>query len=373
MRRWLSRGWWVGVVAAAAMAGAVSAQDLGSADGIDSRFQEDQRIEADTLLGRFTLGVSGINDNERRNATGGDVEFGYLYQFAFDEVFPRVVELRPFVFNRAESTDASYYESLGLGAGLRLNWREAYETKNWFVRVSVLTPTDAYRERFDLDRDQASVAEVFAGYEIPFRNDLAGRDMRARVMRVRAIELAVPGELFAGEASIDDAVLARVRGMIVGAYLLRVFERVGGRGAAWDPALSDWPAIQLIQGVTDRAFPLGRYRALHPDVIPDPGELAARRRELVTGYLRQGLVEMMRGPYPLILKPMRLGGSAASLDADAIGDADGRADAPLVSDAETFPVGLMARPGMRLTPGRAPLDADAMIEAYIRFATSSIR
>ncbi|MFK7790409.1 MAG: hypothetical protein AB8C95_13065 [Phycisphaeraceae bacterium] len=332
------------------------AQDLREEPGLDTRFQEDQRLETETALGRITVGVSGLSENEKLDATIGDVELGYLYQFEFDTTFPRVAELRPFLFNRAESTGASYYESLGIGAGLRLNWRKKYEENNWFIRFTVLTPTDAYRERYDLDRNQSSIIELFSGYEIPFSDLYQGREMRQRITPPSMIQLAVPPELFDPNQQIDSAVLKRVHTLIIGAYLTRVQEQLTTIDTQSPIADRNWPAIDLIQQVTQEDFPEAKWRSLHIDVIQDEDELAKQRRELVAQYLRQGLIEMMRGPYALLLKPTK--------------SQPGEKFSPVLNNT---PVGQISYPGIRLKPSQQPLDADTMIEDYIALMTSQIR
>lgn len=339
-----------------AMTGVVHAQVLTDQPGLDTRFEEDQRLETDTALGRFTIGVSGLSENEKLAATTGDVELGYLYQYEFDSTFPRVIDLRPFLFNRAESSESSYYESLGVGAGVRLSWRKKYEEKNWFARLSTLTPTDAYRERYDLDRNLSTIVELFVGYEIPFVDAVEGRAMRKRVTPPSMIELAIPPELFDASASIDAGVIKRIHPMIIGAYLVAVErdqDRIAPRPSDAD---RNWPAVELIQRATQEDFPEARWAALHIDVIEDAEVLAERRRELVADYLRQGLITMMRGPYPLLLKPTK--------------PEAGEAIAPAT---KAYPVGQIAYPGMRVKPGSEPLDADRMIEDYVELMTSRIR
>lgn len=336
--------------------GSARAQLRSDEAGLDTRFQEDQRVETDTALGRFTIGVSGLTESEKLEATTGDVELGYLYQFEFDSTFPRVVELRPFLFNRAESTETSYYESLGIGAGLRLSWRKKYEENNWFVRFSVLTPTETYRERYNLDRDQSSIVELFAGYEIPFSDVYKAHAMRQRVTPPSMVELAVPPELFDSATPIDAKVIKRIHTLIIGAYLSRVHKLQDSSEPQLQNINRDWPAIHLIQRVTQEAFPESQWQALHIDVIKDPDVLAERRREMIARYLRDGLVQMMRGPYPLLLKP------APPEPGETINPAP-----------HTWPVGQISYPGMRLKPSQQPLDADTIIEDYITLMTSQIR
>lgn len=332
-----------------------SAQTTDEPPVVDSRFQEDQRIETDTALGRLTIGVSGISENEKLGATTGDVELGYLYSFEFDSEFPRVAELRPFLFNRAESTDTTYYESLGIGAGLRLSLRKKYEENNWFVRFSMLTPTDAYRERYDMGRNQSSIVEFFTGYEVPLSDLNHDHDMRERVTGPTLIELGVPAVMFDLPGEIDPAVLERVHTLMVAAYLAKVSQLHGVAPAKQAKADSDWRVLHLIEQVTDERLTQVQWLVLSSDAVTGAEERVDRRRQIVAEFVRRGITQLMREPYPLICKPFQ------------------------PQQGGTFPartaqhVGLISRPGMKLQPSQQPLDADTMIEHYIKHMTAQIQ
>lgn len=337
------------IILTVSLAQQARAQALAEDGGVDTRFQEDQRLEVDTALGQFTIGVSGINENEKLGATGGDVEFGYLYRFEFDSDFPRVAELRPFVFNRADSTDASAYESLGVGVGVRLSLRKKYEENNWFVRLSALTPTEAYRERYDLERDLESVYEVFAGYEVPFDDPFADREMRRRLTPPRLIRLGVSAKMFDLAKPITPEVVKHVHSLMIGAYLSKVWQLHGGAHVQRTLVDSDWPVLALIERVTGEALTPDQWRDLSSDWVTEPEERTARRRAIVGDYLRQGLVKMMRESYPLMVDFVRA-----------------QAGSGVVQDQQTASrISQISRPGMNVQPNDQPLDADTMIEDYV--------
>lgn len=314
---------------------------------LDPRFAPDRRLETDTALGRLSIGVSGLTEHERQQSTTGDVEFGTLYRVELDSEFPRVAELRPFVFNRIESTQASYYESLGIGFGLRASVREKHERNNWFVRVSSLTPSELYIERYSQNGERGSVLELFAGYEIPIGPAANDRDMRERVSRPTAVRLVVSPVLFDADADaeIEPGVLERVRVLMVGAYLARVYRLESEP----DPrlAFSGWPVLRMIERVSGEGVGEYDWRVLRTDIIEDPAERTERRRAIVADALRRGLTAMMRGRYPLVFEP---------------------------SERATASVAKVSRPGVGFNgvDGRGPLNADAMIEDYIRYVLSRI-
>lgn len=310
---------------------------------LDPRFAPDQRIEADTALGRLSIGVSGVTENERQQSTTGDVEFGTLYRVEIDSEFPRVAELRPFVFNRIESTEASYYESLGIGFGLRASVREKHERNNWFVRVSTLTPSELYIERYSQNGQRAAVLELFAGWELPIGPMTNTRDMRTRIARPTVVTLTLPPALFDTEAQLEPGVLERVHVLMAGAYLSRVYQlEADSNGPA---TVSGWPVLRMIERVSGEGLSDYEWRVLQTGLVEDPTERAARRRLVVEDALRRGLTAMMRGPYPLVFEP---------------------------SDARGTRVAKASRPGMGWTDARDPLNVDAMIDHYIRFVTSRI-
>jgi len=310
---------------------------------LDPRFAPDKRLETDTALGRLSIGVSGVTEHERQQSTTGDVEFGTLYRVELDSEFPRVAELRPFVFNRIESTQASYYESLGIGFGLRASVREKYERNNWFVRVSALTPSELYIERYSQNGERGSVLELFGGYEVPIGPEAIDRDMRERVSRPTAVRLVVPPVLFDADAKIDPGVVERVHVLMVGAYLSRVYRLESEPGAP--QALSGWPVLRMIERVSGESVGEYDWLVLRTDTIEDPVERAERRRAILDDALWRGLTEMMRGPYPLVFEP---------------------------SERSTASVAKVSRPGMAYSEAQGPLDADAMIGDYIRYVTSRI-
>lgn len=331
----------LGALASSPAAGQVAP----SAGDLDSRFSEDQRVEVDTPLGRVSVGVSGLSENEQLKSTLGDLELGYLYQHELDSVFPRVAELRPFLFNRAETTDTALYESLGVGAGVRLSLRKKYEQRNWFIRLSGLTPTDAYRERYALDPDRSTVVEVFGGYEVPFSGPATERALRQRVAGPSVVRLRVPAALFDSARPIDAEIRRQIHAMMVQAYLVRVNQQQGTDRDASEPADRPWPVLDLIGRVTGEELNPAQWMLLEDDRPIDPQQHAEDRRALLSDYLRLGLTQMMRDRYPLMI--------------ESVGEAPAGAGQPGMR------VVMMSRPGMNLSPKQRMLDADTMIQDYI--------
>lgn len=325
-----------------------AALGLGTGSDLDPRFQPDQRIETDTPLGRFSVGVSGLTEHERLGSTTGDLEFGTLYRLELDSTFPRIAELRPFVFNRVESTETTYYDSLGVGVGMRASLREKYEQNNWFVRLSVLTPTAEYIERYSQTRSPESVVELFAGFEIPFDATKKDRDMRQRIGRRHVIRIGVTPKLFSSDEPISPSVLRKGHAMMLAGYLARVSRFEYGEFQQRAPIAADWPVLRLIEHATDQRLTDAQWLELRTDMITQPIEREARRQAIVADFLRRGLTAMMRGNYPLVFEPL-------NLDTDA--EPDGRA----------WPVSVarVSRPGMRQPDEQDPLNIDAMIENYI--------
>ncbi len=347
----------------ASVVGLVFVLSVSSVDGLeldsnnvpDPRLQPDKRIETETALGQFSVGVAGLTEHAKLRSTTGDIEFGTLYRVELDADFPRVLELRPFVFNRIESTETTYYESLGVGVGLRASLREKYEQNNWFIRLSILTPTDVYIERYSQTRTADSVVELFAGFEIPLNGEASDRDLRQRVTGPRVIQLGVSPVLFAGAETINPQVLGKVHALMIGAYLERVKLVVYGQETRRTPIASDWPVIRLIEAVTDEQLTEAQWLELQTQVIAEPAQRAARRQAIVADILRRGLTAMMRKPYPLIFEPV-------DLRADALGQEG-------VSD---LCVARVSRPGMGPINANDPLDSDAMIENYIAYAIERV-
>lgn len=316
--------------------------------------------QTDTALGPFSIGVTDISENARLKTLAGNVELGYLYEHTFDATFPRVLELRPFLFNRASTTETSYYESLGVGAGLGLSLRKQYEQNNWLVRLSMLTPTDEYRRQFDLDRDQTTVVDLFAGYEVPIGVTDRGRDLRARTTPPGLIQLRVPARMLRPGHGIEAGTLAQVHTLMVAAYLAEVSRLQGPTPAPRRQAHANWPVIRLIERVTGRRLSAMQWRALSgaadSDSDSDSGEeRIERRRRIVAQAVKRGLTEMMRGSYPLLIKPVEAsagGGVAAGRPATT--------------------VAFISRPGTRVQPSGRPMDADTMIEHYTASLLSQI-
>jgi len=328
------------------------------ADEPDAPRDGDQTPQTDTELGPFSIGVTDISENARLKTLSGNVELGYLYEHTFDATFPRVLVLRPFLFNRASTTETSYYESLGVGAGIGLSLRKQYEQNNWFVRVSMLTPSDHYRAQLDLNRDQTAIFDLFAGYEIPLGVTDRGRELRERTTSPGLIQLRVPAWLLQAGHGIEADTLAQVHTLMVAAYLAEVSRLQGTPPAPRRQARADWPVIRLIARVTGRRLSAMQWRVLSDDtdVAADSGdERIERRRRIVADFVKRGLTEMMRGSYPLLIKPVEMSATR--------GVAAGR-------PAKT--VAFISRPGTRVRPSDRPMDADTMIEHYIASLLSHI-
>lgn len=330
---------------------------LRTGDGtLDPRFQEDQRIETDTPLGRLSVGVSGIREDVRNQATRGDVEVGTFYHHEFDAVFPRVLELRPFVFNRVDSTEEETFASLGIGVGTRVSLRKKHEENNWFTRISLLTPTELYRERYGSDREDQSILELFAGFEFTLNDVFRGPVMRERLSPPDQINLRVPARLFDTSQEIDPTTLKQIHALIIEAYLSAVLRQVG-QGPMPDIELEPyWRIIHQIEHTTGQRLNLAQRHLLLDDRATEPEDRAAVRREIVSGFIRRGLTQIMREPYPLLIV----------------------ATSPQPADPQAHPqqsVGqaMMSLPGVKLKPGNHPLDADAMIEDYIQMVTAAIQ
>ena len=320
---------------------------------LDPRFQPGRRIEADSVLGRFSLGLSGWKDNERLQATTGDVEFSTLYQVQTPGTFPRVAELRPYFFNRIETSDTGFYESLGIGVGLQAGLRRKYGDNSWFIRGAMLTPTDYYIERYNLDREQSSVLELFAGYEVPLQDRSPGREMRKRVSRPSVIVLGVSPMMFEPGQAINAVLLERTHALMIGAYLSRVWQAEDAGQAGRDE--TDWPVLRLMERVTGETLSEAQWLVLTTDMFADPQRLATRRREVLAEALRRGLAGMMRGRYPLVFEP--------------IARPQGEAVDPF---AGPMPVARAALPGLDRADAEDPLNIDAMIEHYIAYVLARL-
>lgn len=331
------------------------AQLLNNEDPLDPRFQEDQRIESETPLGRLSVGVSGISEDARNQTTRGDVEFGSFYQHEFDAVFPRILELRPFVFNRIDSTDDAYYASLGVGIGTRVSLRKKHEKKNWFARLSVLTPTELYRERYGSDRDDQSIAELFAGFEFTLNDGFLGHEMRRRLSPPKTIYLRVPARMMDRSQPIPPDVLAAVHAMMIEAYLSQVYRQRGAPSAAAPLRGERWPVIEFIEEASGEELTPAQRFGLAKVLALEPEEDLARRRRIASDFLERGLMSMMRGEYPFLIEI-----------------------AAPISDPSTDPnpsisITRMSLPGMNVTPRNEPLDADTMIRHYIASYQAKLR
>jgi len=332
-------------------AGSSRAQGPDDAPEPDPRLEEDQRILADTFLGPITVGVAHLSDNPYTRTTSGDVELGYLYRLQLHQAFPKIAEIRPFLFNRAESTDTAYYESLGIGAGVRLGVHDQYEENNWFVRLGILTPTEVYRERYDTDRDQSSIVEVVAGYEFPLKPGSVDRQITRRITPPKTVRLRVPARLFDMAQPIEPDTLQRIHTLVIQAYLTLVLQRIAPGGDATPPGPEPhFRAIDRVRRATGTRLTPTQHHLLTDDRATQPDERAAIRRTIVEDYLREGLTGLMRERYPLLIEA-------------APGENDTNANTPTAK---------MSRPGVKLTPGTQPLDADAMIEHYIQAVTAAI-
>jgi hypothetical protein len=339
---------WVLACALALCAASTHAQGLADAPGPDPRFDDGQSIVAETFLGPITVGVANLSDDQATRTTSADVELGYIYQLTLNQAFPKVAEIKPFLFNRAESTEATYYESLGIGAGVRLSIAEQYEASNWFLKLGILTPNETYRERYNTDRELSSIVEVIVGYEFPLNQGSTDREMNRRITPPDTIRLRVPATLFDPAQVIEPDTLQRIHTLVIQAYLSITLQRVDPAGNT-EPTRPEphFRAIHRVQRATGTKLTPTQQHLLTDKRATDPNERAAIRREIVATYLRQGLNDLMREKYPLLIE-------ARSADA-------------------ALSIAKMSRPGVRLTPSDQPLDADAMIEHYIQTVTASIK
>lgn len=326
----------------------------GDAPEADSRLQRGRYVEADTAVGRFSVGLYGVTEHARQQTTTGDVELGKPYTVEFEGVMPRLFEFKPFVFNRAETSEAAYYQSLGLGVGLQGGVRKKYADSTWFMRLSMLTPTDGYYERYGLSRELDSVYELFAGLAFDLGETEDGRDMRRRVARMVPIVMYAPPVMFEPGVDLSAELLGLVQAQIVEAYLARVAMIEMREG--WRAESGVLAGLALIEAVTGEGLtPMQRIGLDDPGLDTESARLS-RRREVVGEALRAGLVRMMRGPYPLVFQAGRLqGGGPLGLRPE---------------DALRF---RGSRPGMRVTAGTDPLNADAMILQYIKRVTDRLR
>lgn len=321
------------------MAGANEDDGLAGSD-LDSSVQ----LEADTGLGRYSVGVSGLTDNERLNTTVGDVEFGRSYAVELDDVFPKIAELRPFVFNRVETSTVSYYESLGLGVGVQAGLREKRQDSSIFVRLSMLTPSEYYSERYNLDREFTSIYGVFAGYEAPLNSVIARYGMRQRLLPPpRIIVMKVPSVLFDKDGLADTKWVGRVHLQIMRSYLDRV--RAMNQNNTVSPVTDSLALLRLLERVTgDRLSDLD-WTLLTTDLIIDEKERAGRRRAILVDALQSRLTAMMRGPHPLVFVPAR-----STLRPDL-----------------SMTAARVSRPGVGNSSKADPLNADLIIANYIAF------
>lgn len=343
---------WVVLLAAHA-----AGQQLAGDDALDPRFQEDRRIESDTPLGRFSVGVSGITEDARSQSTRGDVEFGTFYDHEFDAVFPRVLELRPFVFNRIDSTETEAFASLGIGIGVgtRLSLRKKHEESNWFARVSVLTPSELYRERYGSDREDQSIAELFAGFEFTLNDATPGRAMRDRMSPPHLIQLRVPARMVDPAEPIDPDVLKRVHTLMVQAYLTQVRRLVVESEQADARFARRWPVLHLVESASGQTLGDGQRIELNLQAAANPGEDLARRQAIASDFLERGLTAMMRVDYPLLIT-IRSSGISESSDKPA-----------------SASIARMSFPGTNPRPRNEPLDADTMIRHYIESYREAMR
>lgn len=315
----------------------------------DARLEPARRVEIESPLGPITVGLSGVTEHARLQSTTGDVEFGTIYQIEMSGVFPRLVELRPFVFNRVESTTESYYESLGLGVGMQASIRKKHEQNNWFVRLSMLTPTDLYRDRYNQDRDQDSIFEAIAGYEVPLNPGDHDHNMRERLTGRTTVVMKLPALLFDPEQAISPDLLRQMHTLIITAYLSRVALIEGQPGPL---SGVDWSVLQLLERVTGEPLGRAQWLALQTDMVADPDERVARRRKIIADALRTRLIAAMRGPYPLLFEPLA---------------------APPARAGSAITVAHATRPGMSLGGERDPLHVDAMIDHYIAAVLAGVR
>lgn len=310
-------------------------------------------LETDSRLGTFTVGVSGLAESERRQATVGDLEFGYVRLYELDEMFPRVLELVPFALNRFESNETATYESLGFGGGVRFAIRPKYQKNYWFARASIITPTDYYNQYYSSDRENESIAELFLGIEVPFNDPRTNRDLVLRTLAPTPIVLRVGHELFIADgddaAAYDPAELAELRAELLAGYLEQVLsDFLTEDAAAGVKFRTPWDVLRLLDRLTPVQISEADERVLFAGRI-DGEDGQVYRRNLIRRHLRQGLTELMRGPYPLMLTP-------TPHDAPAPG-------APGPSGTVTTRLSV---PGMTLSRATAePLNCDAMIDAYI--------
>jgi len=313
-------------------------------------------LETDSQLGTFTLGVSSLADSERRQATTGDLEFGYVRLYELDEMFPRVLELVPFALNRFESNETATYESLGFGAGLRFAVRPKYEKNYWFARASIITPTEYYNQYYSSDRENESIAELFLGIEVPFNDPRTSRDLILRTLAPTPIILRVGYELFVADgddaAAYGPAELAELRAELLAGYLEQVLSDFltedAGAGVKFR---TPWDVLRMLDRLTEVQITEADERVLFAGRI-DGEDGQAHRRNLIRRHLRQGLTELMRGPYPLMLTP-------TTHDAPDPGPPGTQGPAGTVTTR-------LSVPGMTLGRITAePLNCDAMIDAYI--------
>lgn len=357
----------VAALCAGLIAGAGMAQDLVDEPFADEPFGDagtraGSFLETDSALGTISIGVSGLSESERRQATTGDLEFGYLQLYELDEMFPRVIEIRPFALNRFETNEDSTYESLGLGVGVRFALRQKYAKNYWFARGSVLTPSQYYNTVYNPGREQSSIVEFFVGIEVPFNDARTDRDIANRTLRPTPITIRVDPRLF-GPGSADDvdpAGLADVRTAIVAGYLDAVLsDYLTGRFVADITLRNPWDVLRLVERLTSILISELDEAIMFEGRI-DGASGRAHRRATVRRTLRRGLIELMRGPYPLLLSP-----KSAPRTIDGVEpDLQARHLATILS-----------RPGMTQGNGTAgALDCDAMIDAYIdRFIARNVQ
>lgn len=338
------------------------AQELADEPFGDAGTRTGSFLETDSALGTISIGVSGLSESERRRATTGDLEFGYLQLYELDEMFPRVIEIRPFALNRFETSEDSTYESLGLGVGIRFALRQKYAKNYWFARGSLLTPSQYYNTVYNPGREQSSIIEFFVGIEVPFDDTRTDRDIANRTLRPTPITIRVDPRLIGpGSAEdLDPTDLADVRAAIIAGYLDAVLsDYLTGRFAADIALRNPWDVLRLFERLTSiQISELDEAVMFEGRIDGESGRI--HRRVMVRRTLRQGLTELMRGPYPLLLSP---NSSRRNLDA-AEPNLEPRQLATILS-----------RPGMTQGNGTAgALDCDAMIDAYIeRFVARNVQ
>lgn len=336
-----------------ALGGASFAEPSLPDGSVDDLLNEDRRVESDTPLGRFSLGVSGVSEDSRTRVTRGDVEIGRFFEYRYDTVFPKVLQVRPIVFNRIDSASTEYYRSLGLGAGVRLSVRDLYEQSNWFARVAVMSPTQLYDETAGLKQDEREVVEAIAGYEFLLDDDLQSRTMRERIRPMRVIEVAVPAEWLSGSSGLERGLMAWVHTRIIQRYLAAVSRLVSdsGRAAAWPRSFEADSRLVFIQRMGELPVSDRRWRWLRYEDAGHLGKGSPAGRSFANDLVRRGLTRMMRDAFPLVLVPMR--------DTYARGES-------LEQDGGSVVVARACRPGMNSEKQGDFFDADTMIGDYVK-------